>query len=256
MNQCDGCMAGIPVDENGNHRMGRPGGYPDLMGCTKDRYMASEKSGDVRKSETPSSRDMDAAWQREVESLDEYKAMKEPFAGLVRAAFLRGYLARGSVPSERATITPCDPERQAAPSATGTHQWDEDGERCLKCGAKDWMAGPCKRPCTCHPDDNPPRPCPQKFALSECRAAAMASAVSEPVAWRYRYSGLEDWKYVEREDDCNPHKEYERQPLYAAPTSTPSAIEASDGLAAHNRHAEHCDYCCVIAPTDGTGDKT
>lgn len=28
------------------------------------------------------------------------------------------------------------------------------------------------RTCTCHPDDNPPRPCPRKFALSECRAAA------------------------------------------------------------------------------------
>lgn len=28
------------------------------------------------------------------------------------------------------------------------------------------------RPCTCHPDDNPPRPCPQKYALSECRRAA------------------------------------------------------------------------------------
>jgi hypothetical protein len=27
------------------------------------------------------------------------------------------------------------------------------------------------RTCTCHPDDNPPRPCPRKFALSECRAA-------------------------------------------------------------------------------------
>ena len=29
-----------------------------------------------------------------------------------------------------------------------------------------------QRACTCHPDDNPPVPCPQKFALSECRAAA------------------------------------------------------------------------------------
>lgn len=29
-----------------------------------------------------------------------------------------------------------------------------------------------KRPCTCHPDDNPPVPCPGKYALSECRAAA------------------------------------------------------------------------------------
>lgn len=29
-------------------------------------------------------------------------------------------------------------------------------------------------PCTCHPDDNPPRPCPRKYALSECRKAFLA----------------------------------------------------------------------------------
>ncbi len=29
--------------------------------------------------------------------------------------------------------------------------------------------------CTCHPDDNPPVPCPRKYALTECRAAAVAS---------------------------------------------------------------------------------
>ena len=29
-----------------------------------------------------------------------------------------------------------------------------------------------ERPCTCHPDDNPPTPCAQKYALSECRASA------------------------------------------------------------------------------------
>ena len=28
------------------------------------------------------------------------------------------------------------------------------------------------RSCSCHPDDNPPRPCPQKHAYSECVAAA------------------------------------------------------------------------------------
>jgi hypothetical protein len=33
------------------------------------------------------------------------------------------------------------------------------------------------RPCTCHPDDNPPRPCPRKYALSECRAAAIPKGV-------------------------------------------------------------------------------
>jgi len=37
-NQCDGCQAGIPV-VNGTHRMGREGGYPDLMGCTAKQYM-------------------------------------------------------------------------------------------------------------------------------------------------------------------------------------------------------------------------
>ena len=28
------------------------------------------------------------------------------------------------------------------------------------------------RGCTCHPTDSPPEPCPRKFALTECRAAA------------------------------------------------------------------------------------
>lgn len=31
-----------------------------------------------------------------------------------------------------------------------------------------------ERACTCHPDDNPPVPCPRKFALTECRAAVLA----------------------------------------------------------------------------------
>ncbi len=26
-----------------------------------------------------------------------------------------------------------------------------------------------ERPCTCHPDDNPPVPCAKKYALSECK---------------------------------------------------------------------------------------
>lgn len=32
------------------------------------------------------------------------------------------------------------------------------------------------KPCTCHPDDNPPVPCAQKYALSECRKAASPAA--------------------------------------------------------------------------------
>ena len=33
--------------------------------------------------------------------------------------------------------------------------------------------------CTCHPDDNPPRPCPQKFAYSECVTVDMKRLWSE-----------------------------------------------------------------------------
>lgn len=34
-----------------------------------------------------------------------------------------------------------------------------------------------KQPCTCHPDDNPPRPCPQRYAYSECVAAAILERI-------------------------------------------------------------------------------
>lgn len=35
------------------------------------------------------------------------------------------------------------------------------------------------RPCTCHPDDNPPRPCPGQFALRDCFAAALLAKDEE-----------------------------------------------------------------------------
>lgn len=44
-------------------------------------------------------------------------------------------------------------------------------------------AGGAERPCTCHPDDNPPKPCPKRYALTECRAAsAERDAVVEECA--------------------------------------------------------------------------
>lgn len=33
-----------------------------------------------------------------------------------------------------------------------------------------------RRPCTCHPDDNPPVPCPRMYALQDCRRAAALAA--------------------------------------------------------------------------------
>ena len=47
-------------------------------------------------------------------------------------------------------------------------------------------------PCTCHPDDNPPRPCPQKFALSECRKAAESASPSQDAADAARYRWLRE----------------------------------------------------------------
>lgn len=43
--------------------------------------------------------------------------------------------------------------------------------------------------CTCHPSDNPPRPCPQRYAYSECVAVAAILPVPglhphEPTRWR------------------------------------------------------------------------
>ncbi len=40
INQCDGCQAGVPVDEKGYHRMGKPGEYADLMYCERKRYVS------------------------------------------------------------------------------------------------------------------------------------------------------------------------------------------------------------------------
>jgi hypothetical protein len=40
-NQCDGCLAGYPVNERGFHIMGS-GKYPDPMACQAHRYRATQ----------------------------------------------------------------------------------------------------------------------------------------------------------------------------------------------------------------------
>lgn len=39
INQCDGCRANKPLNASGFHIMNETTGYPDLMSCTKDRYI-------------------------------------------------------------------------------------------------------------------------------------------------------------------------------------------------------------------------
>lgn len=41
-----------------------------------------------------------------------------------------------------------------------------------------------RRPCTCHPDDNPPVPCPRMYALQDCRRAAALAAEIESLRAR------------------------------------------------------------------------
>lgn len=38
----------------------------------------------------------------------------------------------------------CKPESPKLP--VYSHRWGRDGERCEKCGDKDWMGGPCSKP--------------------------------------------------------------------------------------------------------------
>ena len=69
-------------------------------------------------------------------------------------------------------------------------EWDLDGRPFNSdfkidpgSGTPDWRSTrePPPRPCTCHPDDNPPHPCPRRYALEECRAAANAKAGQKAV---------------------------------------------------------------------------
>lgn len=62
-----------------------------------------------------------------------------------------------------------------------------------------------RRPCTCHPDDNPPIPCPRMYALQDCRRAAALAAEIESLrarlaeaerdAVRYRWLRDRAWPF-------------------------------------------------------------
>jgi hypothetical protein len=70
------------------------------------------------------------------------------------------------------------------------------------------------RPCTCHPDDNPPVPCPQKYALSECRAAAPKTA--DDIMARLRRAELMCDAYASDSDGLSPDSWNEiRETIYA-----------------------------------------
>lgn len=51
------------------------------------------------------------------------------------------------------------------------------------CGSRDEQTTPATAAlaCTCHPDDNPPVPCPSRRALTECRTAALEAMIAEEI---------------------------------------------------------------------------
>ena len=56
------------------------------------------------------------------------------------------------------------------------------------------MSDKMPRPCACHPDDNPPVPCPQKFAYSECMRAALDAKAKECEEMRKDAERYRHWR--------------------------------------------------------------
>jgi hypothetical protein len=98
-----------------------------------------------------------------------------------------GWLARATmVESARDTSI----QRQGADSSCGQpfasgdplngHQPNKAGTTAPRGNAPELtpiaQSAPATRSCTCHPADNPPRPCPRKYAINDCRAAAALSS--------------------------------------------------------------------------------
>jgi hypothetical protein len=67
------------------------------------------------------------------------------------------------------------------------------------------------RPCTCHPDDNPPTPCPKQYALQDCRY------VAEIIKLRVEVERLRDaaHKAISRVEPWTTHCDYRAEPNLA-----------------------------------------
>jgi hypothetical protein len=81
------------------------------------------------------------------------------------------------------------------------------------------------RDCTCHPDDKPPRPCPKKFALRECRTAHLIAAALRLDSCASEFDG--DLKYCAEYFDAfwDACTAYRRLPDVAEAASVPADRE-------------------------------
>ncbi len=137
-------------------------GPSDLMGSTAQHSAGKEEVERLQSVVT--------AWQSVFEGLEAHLqdriAMKDPANPEAYLSILRSSVARVHRESEQIVAARWADARRAR-------------ERVAALEAKlDEAVG---RPCTCHPDDNPPTPCARKYALSDC-LAAQSSHPGEAVA--------------------------------------------------------------------------
>jgi len=70
------------------------------------------------------------------------KSLNEFFEGLAKLGVPKSILKLDTPTKLIPAINACK-EALEQPAQTYQHKWDRCGERCLKCGDKDWMGGAC-----------------------------------------------------------------------------------------------------------------
>lgn len=55
------------------------------------------------------------------------------------------------------------------------------------------------RPCTCHPNDNPPKPCAKKYALSECEKDRK---IRNGLSWVRAALDCKTWDWDDDQREC------------------------------------------------------
>jgi hypothetical protein len=82
------------------------------------------------------------------------------------------------------------------------HQWDGDGERCTRCGDKDWFAGPeCKPPVkghACRPEDRAMIATPAGQELVACAIQELEEATDNGLFRASVERAAREWTKEER----------------------------------------------------------
>jgi hypothetical protein len=110
------------------------------------------------------------------------------------------------------------------------------------------------RPCTCHPDDNPPVPCAGKYALSDCQSAAREELMKQ-IREGTAHGFLNDGSQLEGNPDldcpycCGSGHNGDVQPSAARELALVDALEvAKNELQAWIKCADENGLCVTSTP--------